>query len=148
MGLDITINKLFYIGAFWRDENSVINIDVEINGRKYPINPKKVEFITEIGVNLRGAWSILSWFEQFYYDGYSGGKCFIERDDLEQLLADIDATLNNLDNIFDAPISKSTDETDEEFVEELTMAKEEISSLLKETEPYKDLVDFEFSASW
>jgi hypothetical protein len=30
----------------------------------------------------------------------------------------------------------------------LTLAKEEVSKLLKETEDYKDYVDFEFSASW
>ena len=145
MGLDITINKFFYTG--WTD--SKLEISFEKDGKKIPINPDKVESVIERGINLNRCWHIYEWFDNnINYDGYTvGSYAFIERNDLERLLEDIDKTLEDVDS-FDAPFTKHTNVETSEFVEELTLAKEEVSKLLKETEDYKDYVDFEFSASW
>lgn len=87
MGLDMYLTRKHYIGGKWEWNNVKGTIDISTNGKKIPIDLKKVTYIDEEVGYWRKANAIHKWF----VDNVQGGEddCrpyYVEAEQLQQLL--------------------------------------------------------------
>lgn len=87
MGLDMTLSREIYIGAFYAHNDIEITMVIKKEGNPISINPYKIETITEQLLSWRKANAIHNWFVQHVQDGEDDCKDYeVTIDDIKQLL--------------------------------------------------------------
>lgn len=87
MGLDMYLTKKNYVGAEYEHRNVTGKIDIKIDGKKLPINFKKVSYIEERAGYWRKANQIHKWFVDNVQDGEDDCKeYYVAAEKLEELL--------------------------------------------------------------
>ena len=86
MGLDMFLWKEVYVGAEYSHRNMNVIIDVTKDGKRMPINTKKVCEIREEAMYWRKANAIHNWFVQNVQDGNDDCKKYwVSIDHLKEL---------------------------------------------------------------
>ena len=89
MGLDMYLSKKIYIGAEYEHRKVAGKIIITVNGKKVPVNFRKVSEIVERVAYWRKANQIHAWFIKNCQDGRDEcQESHVSRDQLKELLAD------------------------------------------------------------
>lgn len=87
MGLDMYLGRKKYIGAVYEHRKVKGTIDIEINGKKIPIEFNKISYIEERAGYWRKANAIHKWFVDNVQDGVDDCKEYwISTENLKKLL--------------------------------------------------------------
>lgn len=89
MGLDMYLNRRVYVGAEFEHRNVTGSIDISINGKKLPIEFKKISEVIERVGYWRKANPIHNWFVLHVQSGKDDcGDYYVSTENLKQLLAE------------------------------------------------------------
>ena len=87
MGLDMYLVRKKYIGAKYEHRQVKGTVDIEVNGKKIPIEFNKISYIEEDVGYWRKANAIHKWFVDNCQDGVDDCRqAYVDREQLEQLL--------------------------------------------------------------
>lgn len=158
MGLDMFLWKEVYVGAEYSHRNMNVIIDVTKDGKRMPINTKKVCEIREEAMYWRKANAIHNWFVQNVQDGNDDCKKYwVDIEKLKELRKTIKKVLKNHKKASELLPSSagfffgSTD-YDSYYFECLKETEERLTEIIKEynklTEVVRMDVNFYYESSW
>ena len=158
MGLDMFLWKEVYVGAEYSHRNMNVIIDVTKDGKRMPINTKKVCEIREEAMYWRKANAIHNWFVQNVQDGNDDCKKYwVSIDHLKELRKTIKKVLKNHKKASELLPSSagfffgSTD-YDSYYFDCLKETEERLTEIIKEynklTEVVRMDVNFYYESSW
>lgn len=152
MGLDMFLYKRIYVGANYDFNDVSGTIEVFKNGKKLPIDFKKVVYVEESAMYWRKANAIHQWFVNSVQGGNDDcGTYYVSADQLKKLLDDVNAVLEDhslaeyLLPTTDGFFFGSTD-YDEWYYKDLEYTKNGLEEILNA--PDAEKVDFSYNSSW
>ena len=155
MGLDMYLKRKKYVGAKYTKPQGEINI--QINGKKLPIDFNKVSYIIEDAGYWRKANAIHKWFVDKVQDGIDDCKEYdVSIEQLEELLDlckevdDNPELANELLPTVDGFFFGST-EYDEYYFEDIKRTIDMLEEILNEEKDYNELdfySEFTYQSSW
>lgn len=158
MGLDMFLWKEVYVGAEYSHRNMNVSIDVTKDGKRMPINTKKVCEIREEAMYWRKANAIHNWFVQNVQGGNDDCKKYwVSIDHLKELRKTIKKVLKNHKKASELLPSSagfffgSTD-YDSYYFDCLKETEERLTEIIKEynklTEVVRMDVNYYYESSW
>ena len=98
MGLDMYLEKEYFVGAKYEHRKVAGVIDITVNDKELPVNFSKVSNIVEEVGYWRKANAIHAWFVDNVQDGVDDcGRYYVSRDKLKELLETVNKVLDSIE---------------------------------------------------